>query len=66
MGVVYKATDLSLGPPCGLEPDRAGAGRGRALSARFLNEPRLAASLDHPNVVPIYPQVITLPARLLP
>jgi YVTN family beta-propeller protein len=54
MGVVYKATDLSLDRPVALKliaPELAADERFRA---RFLKEPRLAASLDHPNVVPIY------------
>jgi hypothetical protein len=54
MGVVYRATDLSLQRPVALKliaPELADDERFRA---RFLREPRLAASLDHPGVVPIY------------
>jgi ABC-type branched-subunit amino acid transport system substrate-binding protein/predicted Ser/Thr protein kinase len=54
MGVVYRATDLSLERPVALKlvaPEFAGDKRFRE---RFLKEPRMAASLDHPNVVPIY------------
>ena len=54
MGVVYRATDLSLERPVALKliaPELAGDERFRS---RFLREPRLAASLDHPNVIPIY------------
>jgi YVTN family beta-propeller protein len=54
MGVVFRATDLSLERPVALKlvaPELAADERFRA---RFLKEPRLAASLDHPNVVPIY------------
>ncbi len=54
MGVVYRATDLQLGRPVALKlisPDLAGEERFRA---RFLRESRVAASLDHPNVLPIY------------
>ena len=54
MGVVYRATDLSLERPVALKlvaPELAEDSRFRE---RFLKEPRLAASLDHPNVVPIY------------
>jgi Protein kinase domain len=54
MGVVYRAWDLSLERPVALKliaPEQAGDERFRA---RFLREPRLAASLDHPGVVPIY------------
>ncbi|MGH2824396.1 MAG: serine/threonine-protein kinase, partial [Thermoleophilaceae bacterium] len=54
MGVVYRATDLSLKRPVALKliaPDHAEDERFRA---RFLREPELAASLDHPHVIPIY------------
>jgi hypothetical protein len=54
MGVVYRAIDLSLERPVALKliaPELAGDERFRS---RFLMEPRLAASLDHPSVVPIY------------
>jgi len=54
MGVVYRAWDVSLERPVALKliaPEQAENDRFRA---RFLKEPRLAASLDHANVVPIY------------
>jgi ABC-type branched-subunit amino acid transport system substrate-binding protein/predicted Ser/Thr protein kinase len=54
MGVVYRATDISLERPVALKliaPELAGDKRFRE---RFLKEPRMAAALDHPNVVPIY------------
>ncbi|HET8759111.1 MAG TPA: protein kinase [Solirubrobacteraceae bacterium] len=54
MGVVYRATDLSLGRPVALKliaPELADDPRFRE---RFLDEPRLAASLDHASVIPIY------------
>jgi ABC-type branched-subunit amino acid transport system substrate-binding protein len=54
MGVVYRATDLSLDRPVALKliaPELADDPRFRE---RFLVEPRLAASLDHASVVPIY------------
>ena len=34
--------------------DRAGARRGRAIRERFLASRRVAASIDHPNVIPVY------------
>jgi class 3 adenylate cyclase len=54
MGVVYRATDLSLDRPVALKLIAPEMAQDERFRARFLREPRLAASLDHPNVVPIY------------
>ena len=54
MGVVYRATELSLGRPVALKllaPDRAGDSEFRE---RFQRESRMAAAIDHPNVIPVY------------
>jgi hypothetical protein len=54
MGVVYQATQLNLGRPVALKliaPDHA---TDRGFRERFQRESRLAASIDHPNVVPVY------------
>jgi serine/threonine protein kinase len=54
MAVVYRAEDLRLGRKVALKlltPQLAGSEQFRA---RFIRESRLAASLDHPNIVPIY------------
>jgi ABC-type branched-subunit amino acid transport system substrate-binding protein/DNA-binding beta-propeller fold protein YncE len=54
MGVVYRATDTSLERTVALKliaPELAEEPR---LRARFLKEQRLAASLEHPSVVPVY------------
>ena len=54
MGVVYRATDVKLQRPVALKlivPELAEDARFRK---RFLDESRLAASLDHASVVPIY------------
>jgi hypothetical protein len=54
MGVVYRATELSLGRPVALKlltPDRA---RDREFRERFQRESRMAAAIDHPNVIPVY------------
>ena len=54
MGVVYRAHDLALDRPVALKilsPELADDVRFRE---RFLTESRLAASIDHPNIVPIY------------
>jgi hypothetical protein len=54
MGVVYRATDLSLSRPVALKLIAPELAQDPAFRERFLREPRLAASLDHPGVVPIY------------
>ena len=54
MGVVYRAHDLALDRPVALKilaPELAADERFRE---RFLRESRLAASLDHPSIVPVY------------
>src|SRR4051812_14440138 len=54
MGVVYRATDLALDRPVALKlivPSLAGD---PVFRARFERECRLAARLDHPNVVPVF------------
>ena len=54
MGVVYRATDESLGRPVALKLIAPELVQDDRFRRRFLKEPRLAASLDHPNVIPIY------------
>jgi serine/threonine protein kinase/DNA-binding beta-propeller fold protein YncE len=54
MGVVYRATQLSLDRPVALKaiaPELAGDVMFRE---RFKRESRLAASIEHPNVIPVY------------
>jgi ABC-type branched-subunit amino acid transport system substrate-binding protein len=54
MGVVYRATDLSLDRPVALKLVAPEFAENATFRERFLKEPKLAAALDHPNVVPIY------------
>jgi DNA-binding beta-propeller fold protein YncE len=54
MGVVYRATDLSLQRPVALKLIAPELAQDEHFRSRFLREPRVAASLDHPSVVPIY------------
>jgi hypothetical protein len=54
MGVVYRATDLSLQRPVALKLIAPELAEDERFRVRFLRESRLAASLDHPSVVPIY------------
>ena len=54
MGVVYRAHDVALDRSVALKlisPDLAEDERFRQ---RFLHESRVAASIDHANIVPIY------------
>src|ERR1700754_2240735 len=54
MGVGYRGTDLSLQRPGALKLIAPELAEDTRFRARFLREQRLAASLDHPGVVPIY------------
>jgi ABC-type branched-subunit amino acid transport system substrate-binding protein/DNA-binding beta-propeller fold protein YncE len=54
MGVVYRATDVSLGRPVALKLIAPELAEDERFRSRFLKESRLAAALDHPHVVPIY------------
>jgi ABC-type branched-subunit amino acid transport system substrate-binding protein/streptogramin lyase len=54
MGVVYRAWDESLERPVALKLIAPELAEDERFRVRFLRESRLAASLDHPNVVPIH------------
>src|SRR5205814_10435956 len=51
--VVYRAEQLRLGRPAALKLLTATLGESD-FRDRFLRESRLAASLDHPSIVPVY------------
>ncbi len=54
MGEVYRALDVRLGRPVALKVLAARVAEDDRFRERLLRESRIAASLDHPNVVPIY------------
>ena len=54
MGVVYLAEETRLGRRVALKLLAPELNDDERFRARFLQESRLAAALDHPNVIPIY------------
>ena len=54
MAIVYRATQMKLGRTVALKVMGTDVARDAAFRARFERETRVAASIDHPNVVPIY------------
>jgi serine/threonine-protein kinase len=54
MGVVYLATDLALERSVALKVLAEDLAKQPGFQRRFVGESKLAASVDHPNVIPIY------------
>jgi YVTN family beta-propeller protein len=54
MGVVYRATQLRLDRSVALKAIVPEMATDAAFRARFQRESRLAASIEHPNVLPVY------------
>jgi serine/threonine-protein kinase len=54
MGVVYRATDLTLDRAVALKVLSEDLAGDEGFRRRFVTESKLAASLDHPNVLPIH------------
>jgi Protein kinase domain len=54
MGVVYRATQLALQRPVALKAIAPELAADTDYRERFERESHLAASLDHPNVIPVY------------
>src|SRR3954467_4450359 len=54
MGVVYRARQLALDRVVALKLIAPELARDQPFRARFERESRIAASLDHPNVIPVY------------
>src|SRR4051795_13070286 len=54
MGLVYRARQLSLDRTVALKVIAPSLTEDPAIRRRFLRESRVAASLDHPHVIPVY------------
>src|SRR3954453_14732232 len=54
MGVVYRATQLGLDRAVGLKVITPAFAHDEEFRARFQRESKLAASIEHPNVIPVY------------
>ncbi len=54
MGVVYRATEIALQRPVALKLIAEDFAGDRKFRERFQRESMLAASIDHPNVIPVY------------
>jgi serine/threonine protein kinase len=54
MGILYRARQVRLDRPVALKLVEDGAARDPVVRERLRREARIVASLDHPNVVPLY------------
>jgi Protein kinase domain/Domain of unknown function (DUF4440) len=54
MGVVYRGTDLKLNRPVAIKLIATEHATDPAVRRRFEREAQLMASIDHPNVIPVY------------
>ena len=54
MGVVYRATDIELDRTVALKLLAPELADDESFRRRFVSESKIAASLDHPHVIPIY------------
>src|SRR5215217_1697177 len=54
MGIVYRATNWALDRPVALKVMAPGLVAEEGFRERFQRESRIAASLDHPHIVPVY------------
>ncbi len=54
MGVVYRARQLALERPVAIKLIATERAQDPVFRARFEHEARLAASIEHPNVIPVY------------
>ena len=54
MGVVYRAVQMDLGRPVALKLIASDRAADPGFRERFQRESRMAAAIDHPNVVPVH------------
>ena len=54
MGIVYEATEMSLNRQVALKVLPVAANLDSVMVKRFNNESRVAAQLNHPNIIPVY------------
>ena len=54
MGIVYKATQLSLARPVAVKLIAPEHAADSGFRERFERESRMAAAIEHPNVIPVY------------
>lgn len=54
MGVVYRARHLRLGRMVALKVLAPELAADENFRTRFMRESQMAASIDHPNVIPVY------------
>jgi len=54
MAIVYRATETALQRPIALKVLRPDIGLSAAAAERFKREAQTVASLDHPNIIPVY------------
>ena len=54
MAIVYRATEIALRRPIALKVLRPDIGLSAAAAERFKREAQTVASLDHPNIIPVY------------
>lgn len=54
MGIVYRATQLALGRPVAIKLIASERAENPLFRERFKSESRIAASIEHANVIPVY------------
>src|SRR3954452_2090442 len=54
MGVVYRATQLDLDRTIALKLIAPSLAQDQDFRDRFIRETRVAANIDHPNVIPVF------------